>query len=226
MRIVSPLNDRTERRPSLICSMRRLCSAAVLAGHTALPHLAVRVVGDDGSPVEPGAVGEICVAPATEGEWADEYRPMLGYWEQPEATAATLRDGVLHTGDLGTVDGDGNLHVRERKSLLIIRGGANVYPAEVERVLDGAPGVAASVVLGIPDERLGERVVAIVEPEPGAVPLDLEAVRAHCAEHLARYKVPDRIIVVDAFERSSMGKIVRRGLAALVEAPDTGDATR
>ena len=91
---------------------------------------------------------------------------MLGYWERPEATAEALAGGELHTGDLGFLDADGYLHLRDRKSLVIIRGGANVYPAEVERVLLEAPGVAAGAVLGVPDERLGERVVAVVEPAP------------------------------------------------------------
>ena len=103
------------------------------------------------------------------------YRTMLGYWGRPEATAEALAGGVLHTGDLGEVGDDGYLRIRDRKSLLILRGGANVYPAEVERVLLEAPGVAACAVLGVPDERLGERVVAVVEADG---PLDEEAVRA------------------------------------------------
>ena len=88
---------------------------------------------------------------------------MLGYWERPDATAEALAGGELHTGDVGFLDDDGYLHLRDRKSLVIIRGGANVYPAEVERVLLEAPGVVASAVVGVPDERLGERVVAVVE---------------------------------------------------------------
>jgi acyl-CoA synthetase (AMP-forming)/AMP-acid ligase II len=105
--------------------------------------------------------------------------------------------------------------VRDRKSLLIIRGGANVYPAEVERVLQEAPGVAACAVLGVPDERLGERVVAVVEPEPGAE-VDDGAVRAHCEANLAKYKVPERFVVVDTFPRNAMGKIIRKDLPALL----------
>src|SRR6185312_13946596 len=114
------------------------------------------------------------------------YRPMLGYWNRPEATAETLRGGLLHTGDLGYVDDDGALFVRDRKSLVIIRGGANVYPAEVERVLADAPGVAACAVVGLADERLGERVVAAVLLAEGAS-LDEDALRAHCLANLARY---------------------------------------
>jgi acyl-CoA synthetase (AMP-forming)/AMP-acid ligase II len=162
-----------------------------------LPHLAVRI--DDG--------GEICVGPAD-----DRYRLMLGYWERPEATAEALAGGELHTGDLGFLDEDGNLHVIDRKSLVIIRGGANVYPAEVERVLLTAPGVTAGAVLGVPDERLGQRVVALLEGGP----IDEEAVRSHCLANLARYKVPERFVVVDSFPRNAMGKIIRADLLGLL----------
>ena len=86
---------------------------------------------------------------------------------------------MLHTGDIGFLDDDGNLHLRDRKSLVIIRGGANVYPAEVERVLQDVEGIAASAVVGVPDERLGERVVAVVEPTAGT-DVDVDQIREHC----------------------------------------------
>jgi acyl-CoA synthetase (AMP-forming)/AMP-acid ligase II len=140
---------------------------------------------------------------------------MLGYWQRPDATLQALVGGELRTGDVGYLDDDGFLHVRDRLSLLIIRGGANVYPAEVERVFAEYPGVAASAVVGVADERLGERVMALVEPSPGAE-LDLDALRAHLADNLARYKVPERIVVVDAFPRNAMGKIVRTDLPGLL----------
>jgi long-chain acyl-CoA synthetase len=164
-----------------------------------LPHLAVRVVD-----------GEVCVGPAPRDE---RYRTMLGYWQRPEATAEALAGGELHTGDVGELGEDGYLRIRDRKSLLIVRGGANVYPAEVERVLLEAPGVGACAVLGVPDERLGERVVAVVEAS-GA--FDEEAVRAHCLAALARYKVPERFAVVNSLPRNAMGKIVRADLPALL----------
>jgi acyl-CoA synthetase (AMP-forming)/AMP-acid ligase II len=172
-----------------------------------LPHLSVRIAGDDGTTLSTGETGEICIAPAD-----DRYRLMLGYWDRPEATAAALAGGELHTGDVGFLDADGYLHLRDRKSLVIIRGGANVYPAEVERVLLEAPGVVASAVLGIPDERLGERVVAVVE----APELDEHAVRSHCEANLARYKVPERFVRVDQLPRNAMGKILRTELPALL----------
>lgn len=180
-----------------------------------LPHLAVRIRSDDGRELPTGETGEICVAPAP-GD--DRYRLVLGYWGRPEATAEVLRGGELHTGDVGFLDEDGFLHVRDRKNLVIIRGGANVYPAEVERVLAERPEVAASAVLGVPDERLGERVVAVVEPAEGTT-FDEAAVRAHCEANLARYKVPERFVLVDAFPRNAMGKIVRAELPSLLSGP-------
>ncbi len=176
---------------------------AVGASGRPLPHFAVHVVDD-----------EICLAPTTDGEWAGVYHPMLGYWERPEATAETLRDGLLHTGDLGFVDDDGYLHVRDRKSLVIIRGGGNVYPAEIERVLHELPEVEACAVVGVPDERLGERVAVAVQLVDGATVGEAE-LTAHCLANLARYKVPERWLFVDGFPRNSMGKIQRRELPAL-----------
>lgn len=175
-----------------------------------LPHLAVRIAGPGGETVPPGETGEICVAPAD-----DRYRLMLGYHGRPEATAEALAGGELHTGDLGFVDEAGYLHVRDRKSLLIVRGGANVYPAEVERVLTERPEIAAVAVVGVPDERLGERVVAVVEPAPGAT-VDEAGLREHCLVNLAKYKVPERFVVVEALPRNAMGKIVRTRLAEMV----------
>ena len=177
-----------------------------------LPHLAVRIAGDDGATLPAGETGEIRVAPAD-----DRYRLMLGYWERPEATAEALAGGELHTGDVGFVDDDGFLHVRDRKSLVILRGGANVYPAEVERVLLEHPMVGAGAVVGLPDERLGERVVAVVEPADGLGidDVDVDAVQAFVAGELARYKVPERIAVVEALPRNAMGKIVRKDLPPL-----------
>ena len=170
-----------------------------------LPHLDVQIIDD-----------EVCVGPMTSGPWAGVYHLMLGYWERPEATAETLAGGVLHTGDLGFIDDDGYLHIRDRKSLVIIRGGANVYPAEVERVVQELDGVAACAVVGVADERLGERVMAAVELDPGAV-VTAEALTAHCLANLAKYKVPERWVFVDGFPRNSMNKIQRRELAPFFE---------
>ncbi|WP_426571435.1 class I adenylate-forming enzyme family protein [Aquihabitans sp. McL0605] len=171
------------------------------ASGIALPHLDVRIID-----------GEVCVVPAP-GD--DRYPFTLGYWQRPDATAELLAGGVLHTGDIGFLDDDGYLHLRDRKSLVILRGGANVYPAEVERVLQEVDGIAASAVIGVPDERLGERVVAVVEVSD-STEVDLDALREHCLGQLAKYKVPERFVVVDALPRNAMGKIVRTELPALL----------
>ncbi|MEX0948600.1 MAG: AMP-binding protein [Acidimicrobiia bacterium] len=167
-----------------------------------LPHLRVQIIDD-----------EVCIGPTTTGPWAGAYHLMLGYWEKPDATAETLAGGVLHTGDLGFLDDNGYLHIRDRKSLVIIRGGANVYPAEVERVVHELDGVIACAVVGLADERLGERVVAAVELAPGAT-VTAEELTAHCLANLAKYKVPERWVFVDSFPRNSMNKIQRRELGA------------
>jgi long-chain acyl-CoA synthetase len=180
----------------------------------AAPQLNVSIRDADGIELPTDEIGEICVAPATTGPLAGVYTPMLEYWRRPEATAEAMRGGVLHTGDLGRLDTDGNLFVTGRKNDLIIRGGANVYPAEVERVLAEHSCVAASVVIGVPDDRLGERVVAAVVPAPGSTPT-AEDLRAHCAASLARYKVPEQFLVVESLPRNAMGKVLRATVAEL-----------
>jgi acyl-CoA synthetase (AMP-forming)/AMP-acid ligase II len=177
-----------------------------------LPHLDVYAVDPAGSRLPPGTDGEVCIAPTPDGPWAGVYTPMLGYLGRPDATGAALVGDRLRTGDVGSVDADGFLTLHDRLSEMILRGGANVYPAEVERVLLLHPAVAAAVVLGTPDERLGERVVAVVQPVAGATPTEPE-LRALCLEHLARYKVPDRVDLLDDLPRNAMGKVVRAALA-------------
>jgi long-chain acyl-CoA synthetase len=184
------------------------------ASGVALPQFDLRIVAPDGAVLAPGETGEICLAPQADGPWAGAYRPPLGYWNRPDPSAALLSDGVVHTGDIGFLDSDGFLFVRDRKNVVILRGGANVYPAEVERVLGAYEGVAAAAVVGIPDERLGQRVGAAVQLEAGAAVTE-EALRAHCLAELARYKVPERYVFVAGFSRNSMGKIDRTSLAPL-----------
>ncbi|MBT1003341.1 AMP-binding protein [Paenarthrobacter sp. DKR-5] len=132
-----------------------------------------------------------------------------GYWNNPEETARTLTaDGWLRTGDVVTVDADGFTTVVDRAKELIITGGFNVSPTEVEAALRLHPDVKDAAVVGKPLERGGEMVVAAVELEPGTA-LDEEALRAHCREHLAAYKVPRRIVAIDEMPRSMLGKILR-----------------
>ncbi|NBO55634.1 MAG: long-chain fatty acid--CoA ligase, partial [Actinobacteria bacterium] len=171
-----------------------------------LPHLRIRIVGADGSTLQQGEAGQICISAAD-----DRYRTMLGYLNSPEATNDVIVDHELRTGDVGLIDENGYLHIRDRLSLVIIRGGANIYPAEIERVVAEFPGINASAAVGLPDERLGERVALLIELSDGAHLNDQELV-THLAENLARYKIPEQIKVIDAFPRNAMGKIQRRGL--------------
>jgi long-chain acyl-CoA synthetase len=182
-----------------------------------LPHLDVRIVDEAGDEVPTGSVGEITVRSVIDGEWGNLYTPMLGYWGEPSSRPdGPAEDGVLRTGDLGSVDQDRRLFVTDRKKLLIIRGGANIYPAEVERVLSDAPGVQACVVLGVPDLRLGQRVVAVVEEAPGQT-VDTTALGEICAANLAKYKVPEQFVVVPKLPRNAMGKVKGGELVELFE---------
>jgi acyl-CoA synthetase (AMP-forming)/AMP-acid ligase II len=172
-----------------------------------LPHLVIEIVDDAGAVLPPGRTGEITVRAQPDGPWGGVYRPMLEYLHRPEATGETVRDGVLYTGDLGELDDQGNLLVRDRRHSLILRGGANIYPAEVERVLNEIHGVAGVAVVGVPDLRLGQRVVAAVEVAPG-VDLTAEQLDAYCRANLARYKVPEEWRLV-TLPRNAMGKVIQ-----------------
>ncbi|HZQ56461.1 MAG TPA: AMP-binding protein [Acidimicrobiales bacterium] len=186
-----------------------------------LPHVALTVRDEDGRVLGTGESGEVCVGAATDGPLAGVYTPFLGYWGRPDATEAALRDGVLHTGDVGFFGSDGTLFLEGRKNDMIIRGGSNVYAAEVERVLQSEPRVARAAVVGAPDERLGERVVAFVQLAPGmaATPDEL---RRFSSGELARYKVPDEVRIVDELEVSTTGKVVKGPLRDLVRAATSG----
>jgi long-chain acyl-CoA synthetase len=183
-----------------------------LCGH-ALPHVSLEVRDEQDRVLEHSKVGEICVRAATHGPLAGSYTPMLGYWQKPEATREVLRDGRYYTGDLGMLDEHGDLTVLGRQKEVIVRGGAKIYPAEIERVLHDDPAIVAAAVLGKPDARLGERVIAFIELAPNKV-ADLDAVRARCEGALARYKVPEAFFVVDRMPRNAMGKIVKRQLVS------------
>ncbi len=195
---------------------REMPGDELLAGCSGVAFAPVEVVivDDAGAPVAANTEGEIAVRARTEGAWAGVYTPFLGYWNRPTATEHALRGGLLHTGDIGVVDQAGRVFVKDRMNDVVIRGGANVYPAEVERVLHEHPAVAACAVLGVPDERLGERVVAVVQPANGTS-LDPDELAAYCRELLARYKVPERWAIVEGFARTPMGKIPKAPLRAL-----------
>ncbi|HXE50362.1 MAG TPA: AMP-binding protein [Ramlibacter sp.] len=159
----------------------------------------VRVADAGGTPLPLGEIGEILVRGDT---------VMTGYWRDPEASAAALRDGWLFTGDMGTLDEDGFLTLKDRSKDVIISGGSNIYPREVEEVLLLAPGVAEVSVVGAPDPEWGEVVVAFVVPRPGAQ-LDTAQLDALCLEHIARFKRPKRYQIVDSLPKNNYGKVLK-----------------
>jgi long-chain acyl-CoA synthetase len=167
-----------------------------------VPGCEVTIQDDAGRLLPPGQDGEICVqSPGV----------LSQYWHAPEATAAALSDGWLHTGDIGHLDDDGYLYVVDRKKDLIIRGGFNVYPRDVEDVLLSHPAVAQAGVVGRPDPRLGEEVVAFATLRPGASATGEELVQ-HAKAHLAATKYPREVRIVPAIPLTSVGKLDRKQL--------------
>ncbi|MFD0689497.1 class I adenylate-forming enzyme family protein [Actinomadura fibrosa] len=177
-----------------------------------LPHYDVAAYDEDGRRLPDGDLGELRLRGTGTGPWAGAWTPMLGHWEQGRVRPP--EPGPVPTGDVGTVSGDGWLTVLDRKRLVIVRGGANVYPLEVERVIGAHPDVARAAVFGVPDERLGQRVAALVEGTRPAV--DLGAVAEACRRELAPYKVPEVWAQVGALPVNAMGKVQRTRLAGLL----------
>jgi len=136
---------------------------------------------------------------------------MKGYWNNPEATAKSLRDGWLHTGDIGRMDERGRLFLLDRKNDMIISGGTNIYPREVEEALIEHEGVREAVVFGVPDTVWGESVFACVVATPGASPTE-EALIEFCKGRLASFKKPKRVELVDELPKNAYGKVLRREL--------------
>ncbi len=169
-----------------------------------VPGVRVRIELADGTDAAPGQDGEICVGGDT---------VMQGYWQDAQATDHAVRDGWLHTGDVGHVDEDGWLYVVDRIKDLIIRGGFNVYPRDVEDVLLAHPAVAAAAVVGRPDVRLGEEVVAFVQL---STPVSAEDLIAFSKEHLGAYKYPREVRIVDAVPLTSVMKTDRKALRAVL----------
>jgi acyl-CoA synthetase (AMP-forming)/AMP-acid ligase II len=180
----------------------------------AYAHLKIVALDADDRELSSGEAGEIAIRATASGDWADVYTPMLGYWGRPDESAATLRNGWLHTGDIGTVDEDGNVFIKDRLKELIIRGSANIYPAEIERVLMADPRVRGAAVVGKPNPRLGEIVAAFVETAEGVAVGDAlcEELKAACMQELARYKVPELWFFVPEMPRNAMNKIVKAEL--------------
>jgi acyl-CoA synthetase (AMP-forming)/AMP-acid ligase II len=167
-----------------------------------LPDVEVRILDSQGVDVAPGAVGEIAVRTP---------RLMKGYVAQGDATAQTVVNGWLHTRDLGWMDADGYLYLAGRKDDLIIRGGENISPAEVEAVLHTHPAIEEAAIIGLPDEDWGEQVMAIVVPKAGSA-LSAEEVIDWCHERLASFKKPTTVQFVPALPRNALGKVLRKEL--------------
>ncbi len=172
------------------------------AAGRAAPHVEVRIVDPDDNEVPRGEVGEVVV----KGD-----NVMLGYWNRPEDTAAAVRDGWMHTGDGGRMDENGYVFIVDRIKDMIITGGENVYSAEVENALASHPAVAASAVIGVPDDEWGERVHAVVVLLPGQLATEDE-IRQHCKALIAGYKSPRSVEFVAALPMSGAGKILKREL--------------
>jgi long-chain acyl-CoA synthetase len=195
----------TEASP--VVSAHRLSGVRKLGSvGQALPGVVVAILDDDDRALPAGELGEVCVRGPN---------VMQGYYRMPDETARTLRAGWLHTGDVGRLDEDGYLFIVERKKDLIIRGGFNVYPREVEEVLYAHPAVAEAAVVGTADPVMGEEVVAFVALKPGAG-ADPDTLIAFCQARLARYKCPREVRVVDTLPKSPIGKILRKELRSRV----------
>ena len=187
-------------------------TGTVLSAEDALPkagscgkpffHVQVRVVDDDGRDVGPEERGEVLLrAPNT----------MKGYWNRPEDTAEALKDGWLHTGDIGRLDEDGYLYIMDRKKDMIISGGENIYPAEIEDSLRRHPKVADVGVIGCPDKKWGEAVKAIVVVKEGERLAEEELIE-WCQGKIARFKIPKKVVFTDSIPRTPTGKILKRVL--------------
>jgi fatty-acyl-CoA synthase len=168
----------------------------------------VRVTRSDGRETAPGEVGEVVLAGPN---------IMAGYWNDPAQTAEVLRDGWYHSGDAGAVDEDGYLHIRDRYQDLIISGGENVYPAEVESALRELPGIVEAAVIGVPDEKWGEVGLALLV----GVERPVEEIRLSLRQHLAGFKIPRYVRFVDALPKTATGKIrkseLRRDAAVMLD---------
>jgi acyl-CoA synthetase (AMP-forming)/AMP-acid ligase II len=164
-------------------------------------HTSIKIVDDQGNTIEMGSEqpGELLVGGR---------HLMKEYWNNPEATAEALRDGWLHTGDICTWDSEGFVTVCDRMKDMIISGGENIYPAEVENALAASPEVQEAAVIGVASKKWGETPLALIVSAPGASPTT-ESLKAYCQEHLAGYKVPQLYEIVEALPRNPSGKLLK-----------------
>ena len=199
---IAPTYGLTEAASQVATRLPGPFAGPLSGGLRPLPGTELRIVDEDGRPLEPGTVGEICVRGRT---------VMRGYKGLPQATARALREGWLHTGDAGVLDSAGRLQVLERRDDLIISGGENIYPAELESVLESHPQIREAGVVGEEHADLGARPVAWCVAVGGERPT-AEALDEFCRSRLAAYKVPDRFEWLDVLPRTASGKLLRRKL--------------
>lgn len=178
-------------------ALRKIGSAGMPALHTEC-----RIVGDSDRDVEVGAIGEL---------WVRGPNVTPGYWNRPEATAESITDGWLHTGDAARQDADGYYYIVDRWKDMYISGGENVYPAEVEDAIYQLPGVVEAAVIGVPDERWVEVGRAVIVRQPGST-LDEAEVLRHCVTRLAKFKVPKSVVFVEELPHNATGKLLKREL--------------
>jgi len=167
-----------------------------------LDNIEVKILNDDNMPLPTGEIGEICIKGPT---------VMKGYYNMPEETAKTIVDGWLHTGDMGKLDEDGYLYVVDRKKDMIIRGGLNIYPKDVEEIIDSHPAVLESAVVGVNDPLMGEEVKAFVVLKYGQKVTEEEIIK-HCQERLAKYKTPKYVVFRPYLPKSAIGKVLKKEL--------------
>ena len=165
----------------------------------------MRVVDLDGNDLLPGQIGEILIRSEL---------IMVGYWRRPEESAKAIKDGWLHTGDLGYYDEQGFIYIVDRKKDMIISGGENIYPKEIEEVLYRHPAVAEAAVIGVPDPYWVEKVQATIVLAPGAAAAPEEII-AFCRQHMAHFKAPKVVEIVAELPKSPQGKILKRELRKL-----------
>ena len=166
----------------------------------------MKIVDDAGNELPPGEQGEIIIS-----------GPMLmkGYWNKPEETARVLKNGWLHTGDVGYVDAEGYFFITERKKDLIIKGGENIAPREVEEVIYSHPKVSEAAVVGMPDDVYGEEIKAFVVLMPEQIATEEEII-GYCKEKLKRFKSPKKIVFLDQLPKNLVGKILKKELRKMV----------
>jgi long-chain acyl-CoA synthetase len=195
----------TEASP--VVSAHRLSGARKIGSvGQAIPGVTISIQDDADRPLPVGEVGEVCVKGPN---------VMTGYYRNPDETARTVRAGWLHTGDMGRLDEEGFLFIVERKKDLIIRGGFNIYPREVEEVLYAHPAIAEAAVVGMKDRLMGEDVLAFVVLKDGGQ-ASAEEIVAFCESRLTRFKCPKQVRFVPSLPRSPIGKVLRKELRTQV----------